>query len=165
MQQTGGAALDGGPVDCQAWGLAGQAVKRPQGEAMKKLFVIALAAVLAGPAMAGDLDEALVAQLQDQGYSGITVGHTLLGRLRIVAQRDGMQREIVVNPYTGEILRDYLSPPLVIVAGAERDKTSQTTGATTGTALGVSTERNNLPDLVDSADLSDEISDATGGSE
>jgi hypothetical protein len=52
--------------------------------------------------------DALVQQLRDQGYVEVDVSRTLLGRIRVVALTpDGAQREIVLSPATGEILRDY----------------------------------------------------------
>lgn len=58
------------------------------------------------PAMAATFVEQIVAQLQAQGFQDIQVERTWLGRARIQAMRDGTSREIVVNPTTGEILRD-----------------------------------------------------------
>lgn len=127
------------------------------------MLALVLAMAPAGPALAqqgqpDDIGSLLVRQLQDQGYSGIKVGHTLLGRLRIVAQLDGMQREIVINPYTGEILRDYLTPRVQV---AQKDQSSNT-GSSGNTALsaaadagGTADERVSVPDLVKSAELTD----------
>jgi len=58
-------------------------------------------------AVAQSAENAVVQQLSRQGYGDIRVGHTLLGRARITGERNGVSREIVVNPRTGEILRDY----------------------------------------------------------
>jgi len=58
-------------------------------------------------ASANAVDEMVIAQLTAQGYTSVTVGRTWLGRIIIVGQRDGVTREIVLNPYTGELLRDY----------------------------------------------------------
>ena len=75
------------------------------------MLKLLMAAVLwAGMAQAGGaltVEERLVAGLQDQGYRVVEKGYTFLGRLRIVAENDKIHREIVVNPGTGEILRDY----------------------------------------------------------
>ncbi len=60
----------------------------------------------AGPVGASDLEDKIIAQLQAQGYADFSVSRTLLGRLRILARQGGAQREIVVNPRTGEVLRD-----------------------------------------------------------
>ncbi|MEL6587411.1 MAG: hypothetical protein AAFY65_03405 [Pseudomonadota bacterium] len=51
--------------------------------------------------------EQVVAQLRAQGYRDIRVTRTFLGRLRIVARNGRHTREIILNPATGEILRDY----------------------------------------------------------
>ncbi|MGB8814177.1 MAG: hypothetical protein WCC57_13450 [Paracoccaceae bacterium] len=60
------------------------------------------------PVHADALEDSLVAQLKAQGYQSITVQYTLLGRLQLIATSENGVREIVVNPKTGEILRDYL---------------------------------------------------------
>lgn len=49
----------------------------------------------------------LVDGLQAQGYTILDVSYTWLGRLRIVAENGITHRELVVNPGTGEVLRDY----------------------------------------------------------
>ena len=62
----------------------------------------------AGVAQAQSPADAVVRQLREQGYVEFAVTRTLLGRVRVVALApDGEQREIVFNPATGEILRDY----------------------------------------------------------
>ena len=68
---------------------------------------IFLAANLAVPAAAQDIRGEIEAALVAQGYEIVQVGRTWLGRLRVVAQNDEIRREIVVNPTTGEVLRDY----------------------------------------------------------
>ena len=68
-----------------------------------------IAALMAGVAMASDFQASVLAQLRAQGFSDIHVETTWLGRLKITAQRRGAGREIVLNPRTGEILRDILS--------------------------------------------------------
>ncbi len=63
--------------------------------------------VSAGMAVAAPIEETVVAQLNEQGYSNISVRRSFLGRILITATSDAGQREIVINPNTGEILRDY----------------------------------------------------------
>lgn len=48
----------------------------------------------------------VVRQLVAQGYGNIQVEATLLGRLRIKGSNGQGLREIILNPKTGEILRD-----------------------------------------------------------
>lgn len=74
------------------------------------LFAGLLLAALAHamPAAAATVEERLIAGLKAQGYVILENGYTWLGRLRIVAETADYHREIVVNPETGEILRDYV---------------------------------------------------------
>ncbi|WP_137702899.1 hypothetical protein [Marimonas lutisalis] len=67
----------------------------------------ALILALAQPALAGSLTDAVAAQLRAQGFASITISQTWLGRTRIVALAGSVRREIILNPRTGEILRDY----------------------------------------------------------
>ena len=63
--------------------------------------------VLTGAAaFAATYTDAVVSQLTKQGFYTIAVQTTLLGRVRILADRGDGQREIILNPRTGEILRD-----------------------------------------------------------
>jgi uncharacterized membrane protein YgcG len=52
----------------------------------------------------------IITQLRDQGFEEIRQERTLLGRIRIVATRSDGEREIIINPNTGEILRDLWRP-------------------------------------------------------
>ena len=61
-------------------------------------------AALAEPKLVSD---PWVKQLKRDGYGDIRIERTFLGRVRIVAERDEVQREIVLNRSTGEVLRDY----------------------------------------------------------
>ena len=87
--------------------------------------------VLADTAVVDSVQDQLTAALTAQGYEIVLVGHTWLGRLRIVAESDDLRREIVVNPHTGEVLRDY---SVLLVAtdrtgnGFEDDSDHDTTG-------------------------------------
>ncbi len=65
------------------------------------------AATLAGAAHAETRVQAIARHLAEQGYHDIEVSRTFLGRARIEAEKDGIEREIIVNPRSGEILRDY----------------------------------------------------------
>ena len=60
----------------------------------------------AGPALANTFADDVVGQLTGQGFTNVAVGTTWLGRIRITAEREGGTREIILNPRTGEILRD-----------------------------------------------------------
>lgn len=73
---------------------------------MLKASLIALM-LSAAPAFAQSFQDQYVQQLQEQGFTQISVQRTLLGRVRIVALSDEYRREIVFIPSTGTILRDY----------------------------------------------------------
>jgi hypothetical protein len=88
----------------------GSAAVPAQGWDMKRRVFLAGLAVglaLSAPAFAEGVADGIVRQLRDQGYSTITVKQTLLGRTRILAVGPDGQREIIINPRTGEILRDF----------------------------------------------------------
>ena len=52
-------------------------------------------------------NDAIMAALAENGYEIISTNKTWLGRIRIVAEKDGARREIVFIPGTGEVLRDF----------------------------------------------------------
>ncbi|KAF0115025.1 MAG: Uncharacterized protein FD150_1263 [Rhodobacteraceae bacterium] len=66
--------------------------------------------VFASPAMAESVADSIVRQLERLGFRKVSQERTLLGRVRIVGDRKDRQREIIVNPNTGEILRDLWMP-------------------------------------------------------
>jgi hypothetical protein len=78
---------------------------------IKRLLIpVLIAASLAGPpASAGATQDRIVAELREQGFTRIEIARTLLGRTRIVAVSPAYRREIVFNPATGVILRDFWS--------------------------------------------------------
>ena len=57
-------------------------------------------------AFAQSYADQIVQQMSAQGFSDITVEITLLGRIRIKGHNGQGLREIIMNPHTGEILRD-----------------------------------------------------------
>ena len=75
----------------------------------RRVFIGAIAAfaLAAGMAAAQSIGDFIVGQLQAQGYEQIQLSRTWLGRTRIVAQKGNEVREIIFNPSTGEILRDF----------------------------------------------------------
>lgn len=77
----------------------------------RQVVIFGLAAAVAGPSFASGYQDEIVAALRAQGYQQITIETTFLGRVRITALRQSNLREIVINPRTGEILRDlWLTP-------------------------------------------------------
>ena len=75
----------------------------------QSLSIMITSALLAfgAPVHAQSIQDSIVMQLQEQGYTDIVVNRTLLGRVRVVARNQTHERELVFNPTTGELLRDY----------------------------------------------------------
>jgi uncharacterized membrane protein YgcG len=96
----------------RARGIAHTAMNRAspwKRKTMKRRFFAAalcIGLLTAGAANARDLADTIVSQLRSQGYDDVTVTSTWLNRTRIFAQSNDAQREIILNPRTGEILRD-----------------------------------------------------------
>lgn len=74
----------------------------------RRTFLVGLTTVpfLAGPLRAQDFASAMQARLEREGFAIESIGRTLLGRVRILARSAAGQREIILNPRTGEVLRD-----------------------------------------------------------
>lgn len=64
-------------------------------------------ALLASPVGASEYADRIILWLQEQGFTEFEVERTWLGRIKIEAYADGIEREIILNARTGEILRDY----------------------------------------------------------
>ncbi|PYF09458.1 hypothetical protein C8J30_10830 [Rhodobacter viridis] len=91
------------------------------------------------PALAVEADD-VVAQLRAQGFKQINVSRTFLGRVKIEAQAPAVHREIVLNPKTGEILRDYTDA---------HDSDNRYAGSDRSTALGSTTAGSGLTGATD----------------
>lgn len=77
-------------------------------KSMNHLKILTLCTALVGtPALADEFADRIVVWLQDQGFTEFEVKRTWLGRIKIEAYADGIEREIIVNGRTGEILRDF----------------------------------------------------------
>lgn len=72
--------------------------------------MFAWAALSASLVFADPVSDGIVAQLREQGFKHITITRTWLGRVLILGYVDEGEREIVLNPNTGEVLRDYFRP-------------------------------------------------------
>lgn len=73
-----------------------------------RLFAVAMLVFTLGAPVASfaDVVDDFRSALSQQGYSQVEVIRTLLGRTRIVATNEQGVRELVINPRTGEVLRD-----------------------------------------------------------
>ena len=76
---------------------------------MKRLIFVLFLAFAPVSAAADDvMRDRIIRELRDDGYTDIRIFRTFLGRLRFIARDETTRREIVLNPATGVILRDYL---------------------------------------------------------
>ncbi len=93
-----------------------------RGENMRQLILSTalLCCLGTGPTQAADFEDAIVAQLSEQGFTGMSVHRTFLGRVIINAKSNTGEREIVINPNTGEILRDYFQASRTIADRSDR---------------------------------------------
>ena len=69
--------------------------------------IIILNFSLAVSVSATEFRDAMLDKLTSEGFIIKTVHNTFLGRLKIYAIREDIGRELVINPYTGEIFRDF----------------------------------------------------------
>lgn len=103
---------------------------------MRKLVLgLAFLAAMAVPGWAQTPEEMIVASLEEQGYHVVTRDRTWLGRIWLLVENGEVRREIVFNPGTGEIMRDYA----VMIAVTERD--SSRSPSTVTTALSASSSK------------------------
>lgn len=74
---------------------------------MRALIILVFLS-LATPALADGAAAARlwIVQLQAEGYTHIEESHTWLWRIRILAERGNVEREIILDRTTGEVLRD-----------------------------------------------------------
>ena len=126
-------------------------------------LVLALSLALGGPTAAfaqgspsqtntaeTPTDEVIMT-LRDHGYRIVENQRTWLGRQRVIAEKDGARRELVFNPGTGEILRDYV----VKIVPADAIRLSRdASGVSLDHNTGVTATRNSAPGLSVSESLS-----------
>lgn len=76
---------------------------------LKRTMISAVlaAGLLGSPAFSAATQDRIVEELAAQGFTRIEIGRTLLGRTRVLAYSPDYRREIVFNPATGVILRDF----------------------------------------------------------
>lgn len=74
--------------------------------ARKVMGALVAGAMGTTPVLADVYESNVVQQLEAEGFSSISTERTWLGRMRIVAESGSGQREIIINPNNGEVLRD-----------------------------------------------------------
>lgn len=99
----------------------------------RRTLIFGLVAIaFATPLRAAGPVDALLETLRGEGFEPLDVSTTLLGRTRILASDRHYEREIVVNPHTGEILRDYRVP--IASAGGSGTSGSGSSGSGSGSS-------------------------------
>jgi hypothetical protein len=107
-----------------------------------KHLVLPLVLAFASPVLAQtDFSAPIVARLEGEGYVVSEIRRTLLGRTLIVSRKDTVLREVVLNRFTGEIMRDRLfggyytlQPPADVATGAGDDNAGDVAGEAGGDA-------------------------------
>ncbi len=99
-------------------------------------LVFAVVIGCAGPGFADAISDRVVALLRAQGFEVIQMDRTWLGRIWILAESKDVRREIVFNPATGEILRDYA---VLRTAPPPRDRSDQPSDPQVATGGGTQT--------------------------
>lgn len=75
---------------------------------MKRFLIIGLLLFSSvDAALADSVSDKVFANLKAQGYLVVQQDRTWLGRIWVLARSKTVQREVVFDPTTGEILRDY----------------------------------------------------------
>jgi hypothetical protein len=74
--------------------------------ARKVMGALVAGAMGTTPVLADVYESNVVQQLEAEGFRSISTERTWLGRMRIVAESGDGQREIIINPNNGEVLRD-----------------------------------------------------------
>ena len=122
-----------------------------------KAIFLTLLLLAAVPAIADEASaiKVVTEELHDQGYAVEAIKRTFWGRIRILAEKDDLDREVILNPYTGEILRDLI----------RRHREETTSGGSGGTSPAVT--NSDVGDSNESTEGSDDSSetDNSGGSE
>lgn len=103
---------------------------------MIRFSLVSLLLLAATPSFAqsSPIDE-IIETLKSRGYRIILQERTWLGRERILAETSSKRRELVFNPATGEIMRDYVSavdghdqPQPNVVASGDQQTTTRGAG-------------------------------------
>ncbi len=103
---------------------------------MRRTTILAIAVVTAigaAPVFGQTtVQQRFVSELRQQGFGNLKISRTWLGRVRITAQSKDYKRELVFNPNSGEILRDYWEPTRSGAAKTDedsrKDKKQEATG-------------------------------------
>lgn len=118
-------------TDCNFW--------RPFVKRLVLAPLIAAMLLSGTAALAQSAVDQIVERLRAENYGEIRVQRTLLGRIRVTATGKSGDREIVLNPSTGAILRDYHSGREDSAAPKSRTTTPQAANNASGARSSSST--------------------------
>ncbi len=96
---------------------------------LRRTFIataITALAVMASPVFGQSTVDSITSEMQRGGFNRVQVRRTLLGRIRIVGESRDTKREIVLNPNTGLILRDFTTAKPV--SDTSRDEENEDPG-------------------------------------
>jgi len=105
-------------------------------------------------------------QLKAQGYKITQISRTFLGRVRFEAKRKDVEREIVINPRTGEVLRDLnttITGAVVVVIPKELPELPTTTATTVTGDIPEASTNTDEPTDKPTAEPSESTSSNDGG--
>ena len=107
----------------------------------RRFFIATLGAAIvsASFALATTFQDSIILDLRTSGYRQISVESTWLGRIRILASKGAEQREIVLNPRTGEVLRDVVRVATASVESHSSRKVSTNTDSNSSGSNGSGT--------------------------
>jgi hypothetical protein len=123
--------------------------------------LVLIGALLSGvPALAQSAQDQIVQTLRNQGYTRIEVSRTWLGRVRVHAESPFGEREIVFNPKTGAILRDYFEDENDDDDYDDDDDHNTSSGSSSGSSSSNSGSGSNDDDDDDDRDDNDDDDDS-----
>lgn len=99
---------------------------------------------------------AVAEELADHGYEVSRISKTFWGRVKIVARKDDLEREVILNPNTGEILRDLVRRLRLKQGSDNAGSGNQSTTSGSGSDDDTSDDGGSDSDDSDEADESDE---------
>lgn len=136
----------------------------------RRILLTALLALALSPtaALSQTMAERIALELRSEGFSEVSTTRTLLGRARIYARGSAGTREIILDPRTGEILRDLwfapngtLTNPFTAV-GDDGDKSRSSGGSGSRGSSGNDDDDDDDDDRSDDRDDDDDNGDDDG---
>jgi len=134
----------------------------------RRILLTALLALSLAPtaALSQSLADRIARELRSEGFSEVSTTRTLLGRARIYASGPAGTREIILDPRTGEILRDlWISPdgaptnPFTASGGDDGDEGRSSGSGSSGSGSSSGNDDDEDDDEEDDDDRDDDSDD------